>query len=52
VAVVTYLLAPGYFADLVRATDADVVTAPLLAADEPPPPELVAIVLDRFDASL
>ena len=51
VAVATYLLAPGYFADLVRAADADVVTAPLLAADSVPPAELVQVVLDRFDAS-
>jgi NAD(P)H-dependent nitrite reductase small subunit len=51
VAVATYLLAPGYFAELVGAAGADVVTAPLLRADAPPPEELVQIVLDRFDAT-
>jgi hypothetical protein len=34
----------------VRATDADVVSEPLLAADTAAPPELVELVLERFDA--
>ena len=49
VAVATYLLAPGYFADLAAASGADVVSAPLLLADEPAPPELAELVLDRFE---
>lgn len=48
VVVATYLLAPGYFADLAAATDADLVTRPLLDADEPAAPELVELVLDRY----
>ncbi len=51
VAVATYLLAPGYFADLVASAGGDIVTAPLLAADAPPPAELVTIVAERFDAA-
>jgi len=50
VVVSTYLLAPGYFADLAAACGADMVAAPLLVANEPPPPELVTIVLDRYAA--
>lgn len=46
----SYLLAPGYFHDLVAAAGADLCTAPLLADGEAPPPELVQIVLDRYDA--
>jgi sirohydrochlorin ferrochelatase len=45
----TYLLAPGYFADLAKATAADVVAEPLLRADRPVPAELVDLVLDRYD---
>ncbi|QAY71000.1 sirohydrochlorin chelatase [Xylanimonas protaetiae] len=52
VVVATFLLAPGYFADLVAAAGGDVTTAPLLTADGPIPPELVAIVADRFGAAL
>jgi len=52
VVVSTYLLAPGYFADLAAAAPADVVTAPLLVADEPAPAELVALVLDRYAAAV
>jgi sirohydrochlorin ferrochelatase len=48
VVLATYLLAPGYFADLAAASGADVVTAPLLMPDEPPAPELVDIVLERY----
>ena len=46
----SYLLAPGYFHDLVGAAGADLVTAPLLAEGEAPPAVLVVIVLDRYDA--
>ncbi|MEV7692042.1 nitrite reductase small subunit NirD [Microbacterium sp. NPDC089189] len=49
VAVSTYLLAPGYFADLIQQAGADVVSRPLLVTDAPPPPELVALVGERFD---
>ncbi|MBC9822069.1 sirohydrochlorin chelatase [Terrabacter sp. MAHUQ-38] len=48
VIVATYLLAPGYFADLSAASGADVVTPPLLLPDEPVPDELVDIVLERY----
>lgn len=48
VVVVSYLLAPGYFADLAMACGADAVTPPLLSATEPPPEELVEIVIDRY----
>jgi sirohydrochlorin ferrochelatase len=44
-----YLLAPGYFLDLVDAAGADVVAAPLLTP-ESTPPELVEIVAERADA--
>lgn len=50
VVVSTYLLAPGYFSDLARATGADVVTEPLLSADGAVPRELVELVLDRYEA--
>jgi sirohydrochlorin ferrochelatase len=48
VVVSTYLLAPGYFYDLARASGADVVSAPLLTADGPVPQELVDTVCDRY----
>jgi sirohydrochlorin ferrochelatase len=52
VVVSTYLLAPGYFADLAASTTADVTTAPLLLADSAPPAELVELVLDRYAGAL
>ncbi|MEW1954801.1 CbiX/SirB N-terminal domain-containing protein [Terrabacter sp. NPDC080008] len=48
VVVATYLLAPGFFADLAARSGADVVTPPLLVPGEPPPEELVDLVLDRY----
>lgn len=48
VVVATYLLAPGFFADLASRAGADVVTAPLLLPDEPPADVLVDIVLARY----
>ena len=48
VVVATYLLAPGFFADLAAGAGADVVTDPLLLADEPPADELVDIVVERY----
>lgn len=48
VVISTYLLAPGYFADLAAEAGADLVTEPLLAAGEPPPGELVDLVVDRY----
>ncbi|MEE6272770.1 sirohydrochlorin chelatase [Georgenia wangjunii] len=49
VVVATYLLAPGYFADLATACGADVVSAPLLLPGETVAPEMVDVVLDRYD---
>lgn len=51
VLVATYLLAPGFFADLTARAGADAVTAPLLLPDEPPAPALVDIVLERYLSS-
>lgn len=48
VVVATYLLAPGYFADLASAAGGDITTRPLLVADEPAAPELVELVVDRY----
>ena len=48
VAVATYLLAPGFFADLAGRSGADVVSGPLLLAHQPPPTALVDIVVERF----
>lgn len=48
VVVATYLLAPGYFADLTARSGADVVSLPLLRAYEPAPDALVDIVIERF----
>jgi sirohydrochlorin ferrochelatase len=48
VVVVSYLLAPGYFADLAAAAGGDVVTPPLLVDGDPVPTELVDVVLERF----
>ena len=45
----TYLLAPGYFLDLVRRAGADHVAAPLLTPDSTPQ-QLVDIVVDRASA--
>ena len=47
VAVATYLLFPGLFADKLAAAGADVVSAPLAAA-----PEVVELVLARYDAAV
>jgi len=46
--VATYLLAPGFFADLAARSGADVVAPPLLVAGQAPPDELVDIVLERY----
>ncbi|MFV0251783.1 MAG: sirohydrochlorin chelatase [Beutenbergiaceae bacterium] len=48
VVVASYLLAPGYFADLVGQAGADVVSAPLLRPSWPVPVELVDVVLARY----
>ncbi|WP_426516334.1 sirohydrochlorin chelatase [Diaminobutyricibacter sp. McL0618] len=52
IAVATYLLAPGFFARLAAAADAELVTAPLLSADGPPPAELVDLVIDRYSQAV
>jgi sirohydrochlorin ferrochelatase len=49
VVVATYLLAPGHFADVLRSSGADVVTAPLLDGG-PPDPRLVQLVVDRYES--
>ena len=49
IVVSTYLLAPGYFADLAAASGADVTTAPLLDGFSEPPAQLVDLVLDRYE---
>ncbi|WP_076259634.1 sirohydrochlorin chelatase [Intrasporangium flavum] len=51
VVVATYLLAPGFFADLAARSGADVVTPPLLLDDEPPAGDLVDMVLERYEAA-
>ncbi len=48
IAVATYLLAPGFFARLAAAADAELVTAPLLQAGRPPAEGLVGLVIDRY----
>jgi sirohydrochlorin ferrochelatase len=48
VVVSAYLLAPGYFHDLAVSAGGDVTSAPLLAAHDETPQELVDVVLDRY----
>lgn len=48
VIVASYLLAPGFFADLAAKAGGDVTTQPLLVADGEPPADLVAVVVDRY----
>ena len=48
---VSYLLAQGFFQDLIEKAGADVVTPPLLIAGQPVPRPLVQIVLDRYAAA-
>lgn len=50
VVISSYLLAPGYFAELACRAGADVVTSPLLADGQEPPRELVALVGERYNA--
>jgi sirohydrochlorin ferrochelatase len=51
VVVASYLLAPGYFADLAAAAGGDVTTAPLLVAGAPVAEALVEVVLERYAAA-
>lgn len=51
VVVATYLLAPGFFADLAVQAGGDVTSAPLLVAGEEAPDELVDVVVDRYGAA-
>ena len=48
VVVATYLLAPGFFADLAGRSGADVVTPPLLLPHERAPEPLVDLVVERY----
>ncbi|CAN7486699.1 cobalamin biosynthesis protein CbiX [Terrabacter sp. LjRoot27] len=48
VVVATYLLAPGFFAELAGRSGADVVTPPLLLPHEPAPEALVDVVVERY----
>lgn len=52
VVVSSYLLAPGYFADLARAVHADLVADPVLVAGGVPDAALVELVLERYDESV
>ncbi|KUG60754.1 sirohydrochlorin chelatase [Nesterenkonia jeotgali] len=53
VVLISYLLAPGYFQNLLQRAGADLVTSSLLPQDSTQaPPELVEIILDRFTAGL
>ncbi|MCA5892576.1 cobalamin biosynthesis protein CbiX [Isoptericola sp. NEAU-Y5] len=51
VVVASYLLAPGFFADLAARAGGDVTTPALLVADDDAPAELVDVVLDRYRAA-
>ncbi|WP_411730859.1 sirohydrochlorin chelatase [Paeniglutamicibacter sp.] len=46
--VASYLLAPGYFANLAASCSPDVLSAPLLDPNQAPPRELVDIVIERY----
>jgi hypothetical protein len=46
VAIASYLLAPGYFADVLAAAGADIVTAPLA-----PDVRVAAIIAERYAAA-
>lgn len=49
VVVGSYLLAPGTFYDAASAAGADAIADPLLLPEEPAAPELVELVLERYD---
>lgn len=51
VVVASYLLAPGFFADLAVKAGGDVTTRPLLVADADAPGELVDVVVERHRAA-
>ncbi len=48
----SYLLAPGYFYDLLRVSGADLITSPLLTPTGPVPAQLVELVVDRYRQGL
>jgi len=52
VVVATYLLAPGFFADLAARAGGDVTAAPLLVAGAEAPDELVEVVVERYGAAV
>ena len=51
IVVASYLLAPGYFAELAAQAGGDVTSEPLLTAHDAPPAELVELVIDRYLAA-
>jgi sirohydrochlorin ferrochelatase len=51
VVVGSYVLAPGYFADLAAAAGGDVTTEPLLISGRRPPGQLVELVVERYLAA-
>lgn len=51
IVVASYLLAPGYFAELAAEAGGDVTSEPLLVAGADAPAELVELVLDRYAAA-
>jgi sirohydrochlorin ferrochelatase len=52
IVVASYLLAPGYFAELAASAGGDVVSEPLLMTGQPPPVQLVDLVVRRYRAAL
>jgi len=52
VLVSTYLLAPGYFADLVDGVGADLVAQPLLLPEREPAPGLLQVVAERYASAV
>jgi len=50
IVVSTYLLAPGFFSDLMQKVGAHIVTNPLLSPELETPQQLIDIVIERFTA--
>lgn len=47
----TYLLAPGYFSGLLESVGANLVARPLLAPELETPPQLIDIVVERYQSA-